>query len=249
MFGPHVRQAALTRPALTAPQGLVGYWPFDLGSLNWGANKAFDRSGRGNDGTLVAITSAALVAGKVRQALSLNGSSQYITANNQLSIGPTSVFTLAAWLKSASNQSGGAAQRRVAIGIKANTNDFQISIGFPYNGDNEWSLEAGKAGVASQQLSATATQTTGLWYHVAGVFRNGSALLYVNGVLQGSVTYSATVNGATANTAQWVIGTEFLNAAAASYFPGSIGQARIYNRALLAQEILSIYTAGLSGRA
>ena len=62
--------------------GLVGYWSFNSADVS--GTKAFDRSGGGNNATLV--NAPTIVKGALGQALSLNGSNQYgrdIVVNKQ----------------------------------------------------------------------------------------------------------------------------------------------------------------------
>jgi len=80
----------LTKPKVlsASDNGLVGYWSFDEGM----GTKAGDMSGNGKNGT---ITGSTWTTGKRGQALSLNGSSDYVDAGNVYN----GVKTISFWLK------------------------------------------------------------------------------------------------------------------------------------------------------
>ena len=176
--------------------------------------------------------------------MALNGTSAYGSGNNFLSVGPTSSFTVCTWVKYNSTVTSGPA-RCSAVAKAANTNDFEVVLGFPYTySASKLGLEVGKAGIASQIAYSLNSNPTGVWYHLGGVFMNGSGNFYINGVYQSTVTYSATVNTASTNSNAWAFGTEPFNGSASGPFVnGNIGPTCIYNRILSNNEILQNYNA------
>lgn len=183
--------------------------------------------------------------------ISLNGSSGSGVTNSVLTVGPTSTFTVCAWAKWNTTATAGGA-RRPAVGVSTITNSFEFALGFPYTySSSKLGLEVGKAGVASQIAYSSNSTPTGVWYHLAGVFMNGSGNFYLNGVYQSTVTYSATVNSATSVTGNWLIGTELYNGTTSSNtigpMNGNVGPVHVYNRTLSANEIIQNYSA-LKGR-
>ncbi|HAI73811.1 MAG TPA: hypothetical protein DCS28_03005 [Candidatus Moranbacteria bacterium] len=72
--------------------GLVGVWSFDGPDINWSTNTAYDRSGQNNNGT---ISGATAVMGKRGQALSFNGTTDYVNCGN---VG-TGIQTVSFWIK------------------------------------------------------------------------------------------------------------------------------------------------------
>lgn len=235
-------RAALA-PALTVPQGLVAYWPLDLGSLNWGGNTAFDRSGRGNNGTLTNLSSTDLRAGKVGQALNFNGTTQYVVKTGtagSLPVVNTLNFTYSAWVNT--TQTG---------------NDRWLLAEGHHNNGNALSGLINQSGVLRYLMRddtntnnvvvlGTATINDGKWHHVAVAGNGANVTIYVDG-RKGAASAAITVVTITADNA--AIGCVYRGGAASLFANSVIDDARIYNRALSAQEILSIYTAGLSGRA
>jgi hypothetical protein len=81
---------------------LVGYWTFDGKDTPWTSSSAattLDKSGNGNTGTLTnMLQSTTPVPGKIGQALSFNGSSNYVDVADISSLNPTNV-TVSSWVK------------------------------------------------------------------------------------------------------------------------------------------------------
>ena len=176
--------------------------------------------------------------------VTLDGSNGYGVLPNTLTIGPTSTFTLCAWVNYISRPTGGVARRSV-LDQSVNTNDFEPILGFPYTySASKMGLEVGKAGVASQIAYSANTNNLDQWYYLTGLFKNGSADFYINGVYQSSVTYSATVNSATANSKNWGIGGVFFNGTIVGpYANCKVGPIQVYNRNLASGEIFQNYNA------
>jgi hypothetical protein len=176
--------------------------------------------------------------------VTLGGSNGYGVLPNTLTIGPTSTFTLCAWVNYISRPTGGVARRSV-LDQSVNTNDFEPILGFPYTySASKMGLEVGKAGVASQIAYSANTNNLDQWYYLTGLFKNGSADFYINGVYQSSVTYSATVNSATANSKNWGIGGVFFNGTIVGpYANCKVGPIQVYNRNLASGEIFQNYNA------
>jgi len=77
--------------------GLVGYWSFDEGS----GNKVYDKSGNGNDGTLLPSGSGPVwTTGKFGSALSFDGVDDYVTSMPTYSLNDAALhYTVAIWFK------------------------------------------------------------------------------------------------------------------------------------------------------
>lgn len=176
--------------------------------------------------------------------VTLDGSNGYGVLPNTLTVGPTSTFTLCAWVNYISRPTAGVARRSV-LDQSVNTNDFEPILGFPYTySASKMGLEVGKAGVASQIAYSSYTNNLNEWYYLTGLFKNGSADFYINGVYQSTVTYSATVNSATANSKNWGIGGVFFNGSITSpYANCRVGPVQVYNRNLTPSEITQNYNA------
>jgi hypothetical protein len=79
------------------------------------------------------------------------------------------------------------------------------------------------------------------WYHAVATSDAGVGRIYLNGVLNAT---NNSMNSSTTNgTSPLTIGNAFNSGSAVQYFNGSIPLARIYNRALTAQEVQQNYNA------
>lgn len=76
------------------------------------------------------------------------------------------------------------------------------------------------------------------WYHVVGVYNKADLRIYVNGVLDCSPTVN-TENIAVTTNPLYIGSTS----GSSNFWTGTIGESRVYNRALTPSEILQIYNA------
>jgi len=216
--------------------GLVGLWSFNGPDVNWGTNKALDRSGNSNDGTLTNMaTSTSPVPGKIGQALTFDGSNDYVQIQSGHLVS-TNNWSVSEWIKQTSDTatfdyfwlngddiSGGGVS---GFHFNTNTSEF-LRIDVVTGTDTE-----------ETSLLSTAAISLNTWYHIA-VVKNGTSLtLYINGVLNNSSTLSSATMDYTANNPQTRIGTR---SDALGNFPGLIDEVRVYNRALTAAEVLQLY--------
>ena len=94
-------------------------------------------------------------------------------------------------------------------------------------------LTAGSVGGA---FFSPTTLTNNTWYHAVGTYASdGTAKLYINGVLVNSAAYAATSYGLLTSTIR--IG-EY-----AGYFSGTMPVSKIYTRALSASEVSQNFNA------
>ncbi len=151
----------------------------------------------------------------------------------------TKSYTAAAWVKLA-NLNGyqtilsidGAHVSGFFLQLRGGTGKFAMSALAQDSGD------PGATTFAAAQNAPTA----GTWYHLAGVYNAAAHTLslYVNGVLQQTVPYTSAfrANGATA------IGRGFYGGGATDFASGVIDDARFYQSALSAADILALARDG-----
>ncbi|MDE1975232.1 MAG: peptidoglycan-binding protein [Patescibacteria group bacterium] len=214
--------------------GLVGYWPLD-GNAN-------DASGNGNNGTLVG--SPTFTTGVVGSgAVSLDGTSQYVTTGSTgastLNVGSGS-FTVSTWIKTSYTS-----VTDKAIVAKRN-NSANTESGYSIkivNGKADFYFGDGTNGRSDNSSINVADQG---WHLLTMVIDRSSNLKigYVDGSVQ--VSHDISTIGAQTNTDALCIGSTCYNvdSGQSRYFPGSIDDVRIYNRALSAPEVSSIYQLG-----
>jgi len=225
-FAMDARAAVIFRPVHHF--GLVGYWDFQEGA----GDKAYDKSGYDNDGTLEAsMTESDWVNGKMGQALDFDGSDDYVDTGDIEFLDGVSEFTLFAWMKRRS------ASDHVSIVKDLNVNN-RLGINF-YNDGNVY-LNLSQDGQQWGYFSSNDTD----WHHVVLVFDGsqsdnaGRLKGYFDGVQQ-TLSWANTIPAATDdNSASFLFGRSPANS---TYTDGSIDEVRIYNRALSAGEVERLY--------
>jgi Concanavalin A-like lectin/glucanases superfamily len=79
--------------------GLVGYWTFDGGSIDWRTNTVRDMSGNGNTGSLISMsTTSSPTLGKSGQALNFGGAGRVQVLDSFV---PTA-YSISAWVNATS---------------------------------------------------------------------------------------------------------------------------------------------------
>jgi hypothetical protein len=214
--------------------GLVGYWKLDDGS----GTVAVDSSGSGNPGTLVNAptwTTAAPTPYPNASALTFDGVNSFVTMGNPTALRITGPLTVACWFKTSS--------------ILGN---YRMLVSKWWSGeiDAAYSLFFSNAGLEFSLFNGTTNLSTTVnlvfnddtWHAVVGTWDGSTARTYFDGVLRDSVT-NATF-GALADIAHPVnIGTDdrYPPGTGDRFFPGSIDDVRIYNRALSAAEVGALF--------
>lgn len=213
--------------------GLVGYWPFDGNKMNWASNQALDASGNGNNGTLVNMTPANAVMGKIGQALSF-GSSQWVSIpyNPALDWG-ASGGSVVAWVRFTQNEQQ---YSRIFDKTSCCGNGYALMTS---GNDPKFSVK--NISGTSVNIQSNTPLTIGKWYQMVGVYNGTNALLYVNGQLVASAPLTGAVDTGSGN----VEGIGWKNSGQSSEkFYGDIDQVRVYNRPLSASEVKQLYNLG-----
>jgi prepilin-type N-terminal cleavage/methylation domain-containing protein len=210
--------AGNTLSLLPQAEGLVGYWSLDEGV----GTTTFDQSGNGNNGTWSGTatgTNGYYSPGKVGQwAGTFDGSTDILSVATT-SLEPVNV-SVALWLLEPSNLAAhGAFSKGYGIFLDtAGRVDWYI-----YNGSSN-----SEVGTAMYALAP------GTWYFLVGTYDGSTMRFYINGQQIGSATSISLVYGSpfaifpTGTTG----GSEY-----------SIDDYRVYNRALSAVEVQTLYNA------
>ncbi len=195
--------------------GLVGYYSFDEGT----GGIAYDSSGNNNSGTWNGIGTH-YNTGKVGSyAGQFNGTSDYVSAGNIMPVGS---YTKIAWIKNTASGS------------------YNIISGSPGHAFWNPSLQLSAGHNSSwSQVADSNTLVLNTWYFVAVTFdpvvSSGQMILYKDGSMISQASSIPTHQLST----DLLIGSYSYG----NFFTGQIDDARIYNRALSADEIKSIYNA------
>lgn len=216
------------------PSGTYAYWPFDTGN----GNQAFDVSMTGNVGNLQA--SPTWGTGKLGQALTFNGSNQYVSTTTTQA-NPTA-FTEEMWFKTTTVSGGRLSGFGTAQTGASGTSDRHIYM------TNGGQLIFGVNNGVQRTITTAGTYNDGAWHHVAATLGTGGMTLVIDGARAGT---DGTVTTAGNYTGYWRLAYDDLtgwpSAPTSSFLAGSLDEARIYTRQLTDAEIKGNYTAGLSG--
>lgn len=212
--------------------GLVGYWTMDGKDTSWTSNTTQDKSGNGNTGTMVNMsTTTSPTYGKVGQGLKFDGVDDFINKSNFSSISSYS-FTMSAWVKldSTANQGivwigqSNSVQRNIVLAVYSST--YAVSI-------------RNDTGESPRTFDVA---PNGTWQHlVVVVASSGYRQLYVNGIQANIILNGVTPSVPTINTLN--IG-RFGGSSPIRYASGVIDDVRIYNRELSSAEIQQLYQQG-----
>jgi len=226
--GTSVQMGSASKNSDALSNGLVGYWKMDE---NVGAT-TLDSSGNNNTATF-GTTAPSWGTGKYGVGLSYDGTDYISVANNSaLNFGSTGSFTISTW-------------------IKPNNvlNKAILGKGNGCNGDEEFEFDTsiGSSGDLSiyyksgWRTSTTTALTVGTWQHIVAVVDSGTKITYYyngsqlgNPITNISGTFGPTITNILAIGAQ--------GACLANRFDGSLDETRIYNRALSASEVSTLYS-------
>lgn len=160
-------------------------------------------------------------------AVTLNGTTQYVTVPDSTSLDLGDTFSISAWVKRS-------ATGNVDYIVSKGTNGYALHI----NASNQVRLE--KYGVTNGCYSTTTITDTTTWHHVVATRAPGVEHIYVDGE---DVTTGTAVATAYANTA-----TALLIGVGATTptgpFHGSLDEVAIWGRVLTALEVATLYDAG-----
>lgn len=203
--------------------------PFEGGSNSTWTR---DYSDNGHNGTVIGATWDGTGGYDGMGAYQLDGASDWIDASGSADLDFTSNFTVSFWVKPSLADAGADS----FIIDKRRTSDPWRTFGF-YLYNNKVYFEIWSIPRDDTIISSSSNLTSGLWYHVAGVFNGTGISLYVDGDQENSSPTASTDIQPSDDDIR--IGN--LNSNPTDYFNGSIDDVVAYNRALSAREILALY--------
>jgi parallel beta-helix repeat protein len=200
------------------PDGMVSWWPGD--------NTATDIQS-GNNGTLK--NGATFANGKVDRAFSFNGADGYVDLGTANLLGGTTQITLDAWIYPTS---------------------FPGYMGIIYPNSTVWWMQTientGRIRFAAVNTYVDSQNAVPLnqWSHVAGTWDGSRLRVYINGVQDPNTAVATGTMGSDAGVTKAIGSHGGLD----QFFSGLIDEVEVFNRALTADEIQSIFNAGGSGK-
>ncbi len=240
MAAPHTQVAQVSGSSCTTGDltcGLVGWWKFDDGS----GTTAADSSGNGNTGTLV--NGPTWIMGQVGQALSFNGVNTWVSVNQSTSLQfGTGSFSASAWIYPTSNTQG----TTHIVDNRWSTPYWDVI--FSGTGQYIQCSISDTVPNSAYVLLPNNTVTINKWHFVACIVDRSTQQMsvYVDGTKYTSGYPDTSLVGNLNNGTNLVeIGQS--QTVPSGYFTGIIDDVRVYNRALSANEIATLYNEGLSG--
>lgn len=195
----------------------------------------------GNNGSLQG--GATFAAGKVGQAFSLNGTTSFVQVPHNTNLNPAGAFTVDFWINASSQQtfsqlllvdkSHGWAD---GTGWGVQTNTSGAPCFFYGTGGNTLDFHGpcGTSGILDDQ-----------WHHFAGVFTGTEFRIYLDGVLNTSMSFSVPIVN---NTRPVNVGMSWGAGTPTRFFHGLMDEVEFFNRALSATEVAAIFNAGGAGK-
>ncbi|HEX3720874.1 MAG TPA: LamG domain-containing protein, partial [Verrucomicrobiae bacterium] len=223
-----VTSVALQQTALSAPGGIISWWRAESNALDFIGT---------NNGALT--NGASYGAGEVGQSFLLDGTSGYMVIPDSPSLEPVSV-TVEAWVKIFSTNG---TQLIFAKPLGSGTFD---SYGLALVNGAPLAAICDTSGFGTF-VSINNALTLGQWYHLAYTYdgTSGQEALYVNGAAVASANAGKSMSY---DAHPLLLGADIENGLPSYFLNGQIDEATIYNRALGANEIASIYNAGSLGK-
>ena len=227
----------------TAGNGLVGLWNLNettTGTAPSGADFT-DDSGNGNYGTKVGTITLG-TSGVIGNAIVLDGSTGYVTIADSASLEPVNL-TMAAWIKLSALPNHGAtivSKSQKAAPWSLPYQSWMIRINDATHIEAAVGSSSTYSSASGSFLLSTAL-TASTWYHVAVTYDGATVICYLNGVSVGTKSFTGPV---AYGPYPVLLGADFGASPATDYFPGSIDQAGVWNRALSSTEVTQLYGAG-----
>ncbi|MBK7393707.1 MAG: hypothetical protein IPI64_10475 [Chloracidobacterium sp.] len=200
----------------------------------------------GTHGTLVG-NATATASGIVGQSFGFDGSGDYVTTPDNAKWDLTGDFTIDAWI----NPVDGVGTERIISAGNENQGAFNLwTLGYGNNGAWGGGQRLNFAYWAPGYVDINSNAITlnpGQWYHVALVRTGGTYTYYLDGVAVGSGSITtAALNGGTTGAIIGARYDQFLGIA--EFANGKQDEIELFNRALSAGEIQSIYAANSLGK-
>lgn len=223
----------------TPPANMVGWWTGD--------GNAKDLAGPNNGKLINGATFAAGFVGKAFSLTAANTQNVDIKKASQINVSAGD-FTVDTWVFF--NSLGEPDQSLVDKMNSNGTNSDGWRLLYQGDFDQFWFCLGGGPGINGcvSGSSTTVTSITNpqpqVWYHVTGVKTASQISLYVNGTLEDTTSLGPFTD---TNGTDLLFGATAINPGKTAWLNGLVDEVELFNRALSADEIMSIFNAGHTG--
>lgn len=203
--------------SVLAPPGLANWWPAD-----GNANDIFGTyNGTPNNGL-------SYTTGEQGLAFHFDGASSYIQINGAVTNPPN--WTVCMWVnRSTAPGASACLMGDATYALKLEQYNATHEVGFS------------KSGVSDYLFSPAYTAPAGVWTHLAFVGTASGITLYTNGVQEGAISATGLA------LPRAYLGVDTFSGSPSDYLLGSLDEVQVYNAALTAAQIKSIYSAHAAG--
>ena len=212
---------------------LVAHWAFEEGS----GTTVLDSTSNNHDGTISGNPSW-LAAAKIGGGLDFENSD----GADRIDVGTFDVsgtgVTVSTWIKPETN---GTDQRIISKATSNATADQYWQLNHEV-GSTEFRV---KAGGITDRLIVTTSLLAGHWYHFVGTYDGTTIRLYQDGIEVGSLVHSVGGAVSTNGAAPVSIGDSPLGGRP---YDGMIDEVRVYERALTATDVTTLFSTGWGSR-
>lgn len=217
-------------PNYVPTTGLVGWWPFD-GNAN-------DESGNGNNGSVNGALLTNDRFGIANKAYSFDGITNSIIVPNSISLDISgNQITISYWVNFQNNITNGNYQG-VSKGGYDYGNGYELLFQASSNNSGVVSFNSGYGGYnCFGGIDIYQNQ----WLLLTATFNNGIEKIYLNDVLQTSISSGAGITNFGSNNNSLYFGTRDPSNGYVGYLSGKLDDIGIWNRALTQQEITDLY--------
>ena len=174
--------------------------------------------------------------------LNFDGANDYVALNSFYASSGITEVTVEAWIRTTKTEA-----QIIASYDRSDYWRLGVSSTGGSTGQVTWNLGT-NAGILD--MASSSTVNDGNWHHVAGVYDNGTATIYVDGVADGTATLGTSIGTGTTRYGFIATGSEtssFNGTQTISRFQGDIDEVRIWNVARTGAEISASMSACLNG--
>ena len=181
--------------------------------------------------------------GKLSQGAGFDGTTSKVVLPNVASLKPTTI-TASAWIKTTE-----AGSYRTLVN---STHQVSTVCGWELrkNSSNKLEFLVGNntnlvQGSGYQFSASTQNINDGVWHHVCGTYDGGYVRTYIDGVLDGAVAFAGGAIAYDSDPRVRIGVNNYVGSTEVYFWSGALDEIGVWSRALDAEEILSLYNAGL----
>lgn len=170
-------------------------------------------------------------------SMDFSGSGQYIDLGNSTQVQPVKEMSISAWINASSFT--------FSTGIVSCMYNGSSYDGFALRLDDTFSNKIQFVVNSTTQIKSTSTITTGQWYHLVATYDGANIKLYFNGSLESSTSLTGNIDYSDGSRTT-NIGSLYSVGANEFEFPGQINQVSIFDYALSASQVTTLWGGGTS---